>query len=124
MKSDIKTRKDIELLVTTFYDEIKSDPVIGHIFTRVTGANPEKYLRLMSDFWENTLLYTGAYTGNPIETHRRLNKIFRLRDEHFRQWVNVFNTTIDKLFEGQNALLAKERAAGISAVIKTKVLQR
>jgi hemoglobin len=124
MKRDIKTRTDIELLVTTFYDEIKSDPVIGHIFMRVIDVNPEKYLHLMTDFWENTLFYTGSYVGNPIEAHRRLNKMFPLQDEHFRQWVKLFTSTIDKLFEGQKALLAKQRASGISDVIKTKILQR
>ena len=123
MKRDIKTRGDIELLVTTFYDEIRFDPVIGHIFTRVIGANPEKYLHLMTNFWENTLFYTGSYVGNPIEAHRRLNKMFHLRDEHFRRWVKLFTATIDKLFEGQKALLAKQRASAISTIIKTKILQ-
>jgi hemoglobin len=122
MKKDIKTRSDIELLVRTFYGEVISDPVIGHIFTRVIGVNPEKHLLLMTDFWENTLFYTGSYTGNPMEAHRRLNKIFPLRDEYFQRWVALFTATVDKLFEGQKALLAKQRACVISAIIKTKIL--
>ena len=33
MKTDIRNRKDIELLVDTFYDKIKTDAVIGFLFT-------------------------------------------------------------------------------------------
>jgi hemoglobin len=123
MKTDIKTRKDIELLVRTFHVEIKSDPVIGPIFTRLTSVNPEKYLLVMTDFWENTLFYTGSYTGNPMETHRRLNKIFPLTDDHFRHWVALFISTVDELFEGEKAKLAKQRAISISAIMKIKILQ-
>ncbi|HLG39529.1 MAG TPA: group III truncated hemoglobin [Chitinophagaceae bacterium] len=122
MKKDIKTREDIELLVQTFYDKAKTDPVIGHIFTTVFKINWEKHLQVMFDFWENTLFFTGSYTGNPIESHRRIHKIFPLNDEHFKQWVVLFTETVDELFEGEKALLAKQRAFSISTVMKIKIL--
>lgn len=122
MKKDIKTREDIELLVQTFYKKVKADPVIGHIFTSVFKVNWERHLPVMFDFWENTLFFTGSYTGNPIESHRRIHKLFPLNDEHFRQWVVLFTETVDELFEGEKALLAKQRAFSISTVMKIKIL--
>ena len=124
MKKDIKTKEDIELLVRSFYDKVKIDPVIGHIFTTVIKVNWEKHLPVMFDFWENTLFYTGSYSGNPIESHRRLHKIFPLNEEHFKRWVALFTETVDELFEGEKAQLAKQRAFSISTVMKIKILQQ
>jgi hemoglobin len=124
MKKDITTRMDIELLVTTFYDKVKTDPVIGHLFTTIFKVNWERHLPVMYDFWENTLFYTGSYTGNPMESHRRLHRIFPLKEEYFKQWVTLFTGTVDELFEGEKALLAKQRAFSIATIMKIKILQQ
>jgi hemoglobin len=124
MKKDIKTREDIELLVRAFYDKVKTDPVIGHLFTSVFKINWEKHFSVMYDFWENILFYTGSYAGNPIESHQRFHKIFPLNEEHFKRWVVLFTETVDELFEGEKALLAKQRAFSIATVMKIKILQQ
>lgn len=122
MKKDIHTRKDIELLITTFYEKVKADPVIGCIFTEIIKVNWDKHLPVMYDFWENALFYTGSYSGNPMASHQKLHRIFPLNDEHFKRWVLIFTGTVDELFEGEKALLAKERAISISTVMKIKIL--
>ncbi|MEP7257780.1 MAG: group III truncated hemoglobin [Flavitalea sp.] len=118
MKKDIQTRSDIEALISGFYLKVKADPLIGPIFTDVAKVNWEKHLPLMFDFWENTLFYTGAYSGNPMKAHQRLHRMFNLKEEHFTTWVGLFKTTVDELFEGEKALLAKQRAVSISTVIQ------
>ena len=55
MKTDIRNRKDIEKLVNSFYDKIKSDVVIGYMFNDVAKVNWEKHLAIMYNFWENIL---------------------------------------------------------------------
>ena len=70
MKRDIKNRKDIEKLVNSFYDKVKSDLVIGDFFTAVAQVNWETHLQTMYDFWENILFYTGNYTGSPLVVHQ------------------------------------------------------
>ena len=55
MKNDIKTIKDIELLVDNFYNKVKSDKLIGHFFNEVVQINWEKHLPLMCDFLENMI---------------------------------------------------------------------
>ncbi|MDP4263409.1 MAG: group III truncated hemoglobin [Bacteroidota bacterium] len=124
MKKDISTREDIELLVRTFYEKVKTDPVIGHIFTTVVKVNWAKHLPVMFDFWENTLFYTGTYSGNPMISHQRLHNLFPLNEEHFNRWVLLFTTTVDELFEGEKALLAKQRALSISTVMRIKILHQ
>ena len=75
----------------------------------------------MYDFFENVLFYTGAYTGNPMELHKHVNRLFPLTERHFKQWNNLFNTTVDEFFKGPKAKLVKERAKSISIVMQIKI---
>ena len=123
MKKDIQNRSDIEILVKAFYEKVKTDSLIGPIFNEVIQVNWENHLPVMFDFWENTLFYTGSYTGNPMKLHQHLNGIFPLTSEHFKQWNILFISTVDELFEGDKALLAKQRATSISTVMQIKIVQ-
>jgi hemoglobin len=124
MKKDIENREDIQLLVNTFYDKVTADPLIGFIFNDIVKVNWERHLPVMYDFWENTLFYTGGYTGNPMEIHRRLNQLIPLRSEHFQQWTYLFTLTTDELFSGDKAMLAKQRAVSIATIMQIKILQQ
>ncbi|MFT3747268.1 MAG: group III truncated hemoglobin [Agriterribacter sp.] len=122
MKKDIKTREDIELLVTSFYDKVKADDTIGYIFNDIAKVNWVKHLPVMFDFWENILFFTGGYAGNPMMIHQHLNKMFPLTKEHFKRWETLFLQTVDELFEGDKAVLAKQRALSISTVMQIKIV--
>jgi hemoglobin len=122
MKKDIENRQDIELLVNSFYEKVKPDPVIGYIFTDIVKVNWERHLPRIYDFWENTVLYTGGYNGNPMELHRHLNRMIPLTSEQFKRWTDLFCATVDELFEGEKALLAKQRAVSISTVMQIKII--
>jgi len=124
MKKDIEDRKDIELLVNTFYDKVKTDSSIGFIFNDIAKVNWDKHLPVMYDFWENTLLFTGNYTGNPMEIHRRLNQVIPLTAAHFQQWLLLFTNTVDELFAGQKAELAKQRGISIAMLMQLKILKQ
>ena len=121
MKKDIENRADIELLVKSFYEKVKTDPVIGTIFIDIAKVNWEKHLPVMFDFWENTLFFTGSYTGNPMKSHQKLNDLFPLHKDHFARWNQLFALTVDELFEGDKAALAKQRAISISTVMQLKL---
>lgn len=122
MKRDITSRKEIELLVNEFYNKVKKDETIGFIFTDIAGVNWEKHLPIMYDFFENMLFYSGSYTGNPMELHKHVNRLFPLTSAHFEQWNYLFSTTVDELFEGATASLVKQRTKSISAVMQIKIL--
>lgn len=124
MKSDINNRADIEILVNAFYDKVKTDTVIGYFFTDVAAVNWDKHLPVMYNFWENIVFNTGTYGGNPMEKHIKLNKLSKLKMEHFQRWTNLFNSTVDSLYEGTNAELIKQRALSISTVMQIKILAK
>jgi hemoglobin len=123
MKKDIASRKNIEILVDEFYGKVRKDEQIGFIFTDIAKVNWEKHLPVMYDFFENMLFYTGTYTGNPMELHKHVNRLFPLTEEHFEQWNHLFCTTVDELFAGETAELVKQRAKSISTVMQIKILK-
>jgi hemoglobin len=122
MKKDIENRKDIELLITTFYEKVRSDETIGYIFNDIAKVDWEKHLPIMFDFWENVLFYTGAYNGNPMIVHQHLHRVVPLTKRHFKQWEKLFTGTVDELFDGNNAILANQRALSISTVMQMKIM--
>lgn len=121
MKKDIAGRPDIELLVNTFYEKIAADQQLGYIFNDVAKVNWQRHLPVMYDFWENIILFTGSYQGNPMNLHQHLHHIAPLDASHFEQWNKLFIATVNELFKGKNAELAKQKALSISAIIKEKI---
>ena len=119
MKTDIHGRKELETLVDRFYDKVKTDPVLGPMFAHV---NWERHLPTMYSFWDNTLFYTGGYFGNPLKSHQAFHQKSPLSSEHFNRWLELFTETVDELFSGEKAELAKQRALSISTVMQIKIL--
>ena len=121
MKEDIKSRADVELLVNHFYERVLPDPVIGFIFTKVVNMDWENHIPVIVDFWETILLDNPVYKKNAMEVHYGLNKKIPLQKIHFETWLGLFNTTVDELFEGKIATLAKTRAKSIADVMLFKM---
>jgi hemoglobin len=122
MKKDIENRNDVELLIITFYEKVKADESIGYIFNDIAKVNWPKHLPVMFAFWENVLFNTGAYNGNPMIVHQHLNRVVPLTKPHFKQWEKLFTETVDELFDGDNAILAKQRALSISTLMQVKII--
>ena len=123
MKKDIENRVDIELLVNIFYEKLVADKQLGSIFQEIAKVNWSGHLPSMYNFWENIILYTGAYEGNPMNFHKKLHRVVPLNENQFDQWNYLFVCTVDELFEGKKADLAKKRAINISEIIKARILE-
>jgi len=123
LKKDIENRADIELLVNTFYRKVIADKKLGYIFNDVALVNWSTHFMVMYNFWENVILFTGSYEGNPVNLHKHLHHIQPLDKTHFNRWNKLFVDTVNELFEGAKADLAKERALSISGIIREKVLE-
>ncbi|HOZ86056.1 MAG TPA: group III truncated hemoglobin [Niabella sp.] len=121
MKRDISTRADIEKIVNLFYEKVKSDELISHFFTNVINVDWEKHLPKMCDFWENVLLYTGDYEGNPLDTHRSIHTRHSTQAEHFDRWQQLFDEVIMQSFAGPLAEKMKQHAKAIAAVMQQKM---
>lgn len=120
---DLENRKDIELLVDTFYKKVLKDDTIGYIFNDVVKVNWDKHMPLMYDFWETTLFHKNVYKGNPMKVHIDLHTKEPLKKAHFDQWLTMFKSTVDELFDGEKAELAKTRARSIATIMQVKIYQ-
>ncbi|MFE3847940.1 group III truncated hemoglobin [Flavobacterium sp. LB3P45] len=122
MKTDIKNRTDIEILINAFYDKIKTDSKIGYFFTEIAHVNWEKHLPKMYDFWENVMFSTGDFVGNPMDKHKELHQKSTMTKAHFLHWNALFDETVDELFAGEKAAEIKQRAANIATAMMYKTL--
>ncbi|MEO8795358.1 MAG: group III truncated hemoglobin, partial [Daejeonella sp.] len=95
-KNDVLTETDVELLVNTFYDKVKKDELLNPVFSPVIKDNWPAHLKKMTEFWSTLLLYTKKYKDDPMPKHLPL----KINKEHFDRWLELFNKTIDELFEG------------------------
>ena len=121
MKQDLIDRKDVELLVDSFYDKVQQDDLIGYIFTDVAKVNWAHHLPKMYDFWETILFGQKGFKGNPMEVHFKLNKVHPLNEKHFGRWIEIFYATVDENFEGEFADQAKQKAQSIADLMSYKI---
>ena len=121
MKKDIQSKEDIKLMVDRFYEVIQKDTLLGPIFNDVSKVDWPSHLPKMYLFWENAVFFTGGYSGNPLKVHQHIHDLFALTTEHFYRWNELFIQTVNDLFEGKNAALAKTRALHISMVLQEKL---
>jgi hemoglobin len=123
MKYDIQEPKDIQLLLDSFYAKVLVDDVIGFIFRDIARIDLPTHMPVLYAFWETVLLGMTSYKGNAISKHIELNRLIPLTDAHFERWKQLFFETIDELFEGKIALLAKEKANGLQMLMQLKIRQ-
>jgi hemoglobin len=113
-RPDIATRADVERLVRAFYGKAMSDPVIGWLFTDVARLDLEAHVPQIASFWETVLLGVKSYSGTPFEPHARLHAKANLRAGHFGRWLALWIETVDELFAGERAELAKAHALRVA----------
>jgi hemoglobin len=58
-----------------------------------------------------------------MQPHMNLHQKSPLEKHHFETWLGYFKQTVDELFEGEKAFLAKERATSIATVMQIKIKQ-
>jgi hemoglobin len=118
---DISTRADVELLVNSFYEKVRTDEVIGHIFNDVAAVDWTTHLPKMYSFWETVLLGKMSFKGNPMETHIKLSQKTQMKQEHFDQWLHLWNKTITANFSGEIATEARKRGQNIAGLMLYKI---
>ena len=121
MNEDINNRNDIQNLLIHFYEKVKRDPDIGFIFTDVANVNWETHIPIIVDFWETILLDNMVYKKNAMAIHYELNKKIPLQKKFFETWLSLFTATVDELYEGKIANLAKARAKSIAGTMQFKM---
>ncbi|MBL7724605.1 MAG: group III truncated hemoglobin [Chitinophagaceae bacterium] len=123
MKKDIAGREDLLILVTRFYEKLLADASISYIFTDVAKIDLSHHLPVLVDFWDSILFQSDTYHKNAMQPHLDLHRQSPLQKHHFETWLRYFKESIDELFEGKIAFLAKERATSIAMVMQIKTIQ-
>lgn len=121
MKQDITTRTDIDTLVKVFYDKLLADDLLKEIFEKTVVAHLEIHLEKVADFWDSILLDANNYRGNVVEKHFDINKLFNLDKAAFDRWLLHWKNSVDELFEGEKAEMAKSRAQSIADIMHYKL---
>lgn len=123
MKKDISDREDLLKLLTLFYDKLLADKSISYLFTDVAKIDLHHHLDILVNFWDSVLFQNDVYRKNAMQPHLILHQKSPLQKQHFETWLGYFNETVDELFEGEKAFLAKERALSIATVMQIKISQ-
>ncbi|MDE3742603.1 group III truncated hemoglobin [Maribacter polysaccharolyticus] len=123
-KTDIKDRKDVSLLVNTFYGKVRKDKILGPIFNSII-KDWDAHLELLTDFWETQFFRKGKYLGNPVTAHEKVDDMTNrtITPEHFGFWLNLWFETLDELFEGDTVYIAKNRAQKMSTMLFMQMYQ-
>jgi hemoglobin len=119
--SDIETRADCERLVRAFYSRVLTDPIIGWIFVDVAKLDVEAHLPQIASFWETILLDARSYSGGAFAPHAALHMKTPLRGGHFERWLWLWGNTVDELFAGERAELAKNHAQRVANAFHSRL---
>ncbi|MBL4606150.1 MAG: group III truncated hemoglobin [Flavobacteriaceae bacterium] len=123
---EIKSREEVFLLVSTFYNQIKKDDFIGPIFLEMIPQNEwDSHIEKLTDFWESNLFFKRNYKGNPLKAHIDIDQHFSnsITQKHFGKWLELWFSTVDSLFYGEKATEAKERARNIASILFLRIYE-
>lgn len=115
--SDIADRFDVERFVRDFYRQAAMDEILGPVF-EAAQVRWDAHIATLVDFWSWQLLGERGYEGNPLRAHAPSHARTPFTDAHYERWLELFETTIDALFAGPTAELAKGRARKMASAMQ------
>lgn len=122
--NDIQNREDVALLVNTFYTKVRANDELGPIFNSAI-KDWDSHLIHLTNFWESQLFRKNVFSGNPLKKHVEVdeNNNNQLTNDLFGLWLQFWLGTIDELFEGELANLAKDRARNIASFMFMEIFR-
>jgi hemoglobin len=120
-RRDIETRTDCERLVRAFYSRALTDPIIGFIFVDVARLDLEAHVPKITSFWETILLGRQTYAGGAFRPHAVLHAQVPFQRGHFERWLWLWRATVDELFAGERAELAKAHAVRVARAFHSRL---
>ncbi len=115
-RDDVRTRDDVRRFVVAFYRDVAMDDLLGPIFAAAQVDWNAHHDRL-TDFWAWQLLGQPSYGRNPLRAHEPVHARTPFRAEHYDRWLQIFEGTMDAMFAGPTAELAKGRARKMAAAL-------
>jgi hemoglobin len=122
-RHELASIDDVEVLVRRFYQAVIPDPTLGPIF-HAMDVDWSVHIPKLVDFWSNRLLGVPGYDGNTVAAHQPVLDRCAFGRAELDRWLELWEETIDELFVGELAELAKRRAHMAAEAIETLVRRR
>lgn len=111
---DLANRGDVEALLRRFYGQVLCDDTLAEPFAKVRMYGLESHLPVMCDFWQTVLFRAGLYGGSVVRAHHPVHDRHALTAGHFLRWLQLWNDTVDEMYQGPVAEHAKVQAIRIA----------
>jgi hemoglobin len=113
---DIASPEDVERFVRDFYRFAAMDDLLGPVFA-AARIDWKSHIETLVDFWSWQLFGVRGYEGTPLRAHAPANARTPFTDAHYARWLDLFESTIDGLFCGPVADLAKSRGRKMASAL-------
>jgi len=110
---DIENKNDIETLIQAFYATLLQ---IDEMKPAFEGLDFQHHVPKIVAFWSMVLLDEEGYKTNVFDKHMHLP----IKPHHFDIWRDTFISTVKRLYKGEKAELAIQRATVLSYTFKSK----
>ncbi|GLP80955.1 group III truncated hemoglobin [Mycobacterium antarcticum] len=118
---DLACRADVEALLVRFYGRVLVDDILAEPFAQIRMAGLQSHLPVMVDFWQTVLFHAGLYQGSAVLAHQVVHDGHALTAAHFLRWLTLWDSTIDQMYQGQNAERAKIQASRIARAMHRRL---
>lgn len=113
-RADITDEADVRTLVGEFYRRAFADDLLGPVFVDIAHMDLAVHLPIITDFWHTVLFRSGRYRRNALTPHQRVHQLAGLTAAHFERWLELWRASVDGLYRGPKAELAKLQADRIA----------
>lgn len=110
MKYKTINQESIAKLMELFYEKVRKDKDLSPIFNTFVGTGEEEWKAhkaKIGNFWRGMLLGEGDYNGQPLKKHLDLPPF---PQEFFGVWLNLFEESLDKLYNEEMKDVILQRA--------------
>lgn len=116
-RRELATRSDVELLVRSFHRDAAMDELLGPIFS-AAHVNWDAHIATLTDFWVSQVLGERGYVVHPLRAHEPVHARTPFGDAHYERWLDLFVSTVDEHFIGNNAESATRRATKMATALR------
>lgn len=122
MKRELSDQYDIEVLIDVFYAKVLRHSELSFYFSDAV-KNWTHHKKRFIEYWSSQILFTDTYEGSILPSHVAVDKKYGsgFKKEHFTEWARLWTETIEELFVGEKAELAKESGVNMSKNIYLKM---
>lgn len=93
----------IQRLMDIFYAKVRADKSgLGEIFNSKIGTSDEvwkAHKAKIANFWQDMLLHSGTYNGQPLKAHLDLPPFPR---ELFNVWLSLFEESLKEVYKNES----------------------